>query len=118
MTQDALCCAIRRLNPFLGVTQIVELGIGRALSTDAVNWEIQLAVERPAGWGSLNRNRSERQFYRYGVWSDDEGLAQFPVHPRLDPLALRESADILSPVYRFGSAVRRRVEGAGSHRGC
>lgn len=95
MTQDALCCAIRRLNPFLGVTQMVELEIGRALSTDAVNWEIQLAVERPAGWGSLNRNRSERQFYRYGVWSDDEGLAHFPLHPRLDPLALRESADIL-----------------------
>ena len=93
--QDARCCAIRRLNPFQGVTQIVELDIGRALSTDAVNWEIQLAVERPAGWGSLNRNRSERQFYRYGVWSDDEGLAHFPVHPRLDPLALRESADVL-----------------------
>jgi hypothetical protein len=95
VSQDALCCGIRRLNPFLGVTQIVELEIGRAVSTDAENWEIQLAVERPAGWGSLNRNRSERQFYRYGVWSDSEGLAHFPVHPRLDPLALHESADIL-----------------------
>jgi hypothetical protein len=93
--QDVRCYAIRRLNPFLGVTQIVELGIGRALSTDAVNWEIQLAVERPAGWGSLNRGRSQRQFFRYGAWSEGDGLASFRVSPPLHPAALLESAETL-----------------------
>jgi len=87
--------AVRRVNPFLGVTQVVELEIGRALSTDGVNWEIQLAVERPPPWGSLNRDRSEKQFYRYGVWSNEEGLAHFPVHPALDAMALREAAETL-----------------------
>lgn len=100
MTDDARCYALRRLNPFLGVTQIVELEIGRALSCDAVNWEIQLAVERPAGWGSLNQGRSERQFYRYGAWSEEDGLANFPVHPRLNPGALRESAENLVAAVR------------------
>lgn len=95
MTVAASAYAVRRVNPFLGVTQVVELDIGRALSTDGVNWEIQLAVERPGGWGSLNRDRGERQFYRYGVWSNEEGLANFPVHPALDATALREAADTL-----------------------
>lgn len=95
MIPDASCYAVRRVNPFLGVTQVVEYGIGRALSSDGRNWEIQLAVQRPAGWGSLNRQRGERQFYRYGAWSAAEGLASFPVHPRLDPAALHESAQTL-----------------------
>jgi hypothetical protein len=86
---------VRRVNPFLGVTQVVQLDTGRALSTDGINWEIQLAVERPVAWGSLNRHRSERQYCRYAVWSHQEGFARFPVQPTLDRSAMGEAAQTL-----------------------
>ena len=70
--------AVRRLNPFRGVSRIVEGAESRAVSTDGVNWELQLLGERTAGWGSLNAGRTEARFYRYGVWSAGEGLARFP----------------------------------------
>jgi hypothetical protein len=92
---EASCYAVRRVNPFLGVTQVVELDIGRALSTDGINWEIQLAVERPVAWGSLNRHRSERQYCRYAIWSNQEGFARFPVQPALDRRAMGEAAQTL-----------------------
>ncbi len=95
MSTEASCYAVRRVNPFLGVTQVVELDIGRALSTDGINWEIQLAVERPVAWGSLNRHRSERQYCRYAIWSNQEGFARFPVQPTLDRSAMGEAAQTL-----------------------
>lgn len=67
--------ALRRLNPFLGVMQVVENAAGRALSVDGVNWEIQLRSTLPAGWGVLNRGRGENVFFRFGVWSRAEGMA-------------------------------------------
>ncbi len=67
---------MRRLNPFLGVTQVVETDAGRAISVNGLNWEIEVRVERPASaWGSLNVDREERAYLRYGIWSEDYGLA-------------------------------------------
>lgn len=95
MSGEARGYAVRRLNPFLGVAQVVETEAGRALSVDAQNWELQLGADRPAGWGSLNEGRSERQFYRYGVWSAAEGLARYPVHPLFGPGDIRQAAQQL-----------------------
>lgn len=78
------CHAVRRLSPFLGVTQVIELPAARALTTDGLNWELQMRVERAAGWGSLNGGRSVAGFCRYGAWSAEEGLACFPPPPQLD----------------------------------
>jgi hypothetical protein len=78
------CHAVRRLNPFLGVTQVIDGPDGRAISTDGANWELQLRVERPAGWGSLNRGRTQSGYCRYGVWSAADGMACFPPPPQLD----------------------------------
>ena len=78
------CHAVRRLNPFLGVTQVIDAPDGRALSTDGANWELQLRIERPVGWGSLNRGRTQSGYCRYGVWSAADGLACFPPPPQLD----------------------------------
>ena len=39
---SAECYAIRRLNPFIGVSRIVQLGNTRAISNDATNWQIQM----------------------------------------------------------------------------
>jgi len=93
------CHALRRLDPFLGVTQVVEGAAGRALSVDGVNWEIQLRATLPAGWGVLNRGRGENVFFRFGVWSRAEGLARFPPARNVDPNAAeRDAAALLAQV--------------------
>lgn len=80
MNPTVHCYALRRLNPFLGVTQIIESEGGRALSPDGYNWEIQLYGERRSGWGSFGTTVQKRLF-RYGVWSPRDGLACFPSPP-------------------------------------
>lgn len=70
--------SVRRLNPFRGISRVVEGADSRAISTDGINWELQMIGERPAGWGSLNAGRTEARYYRYGVWSAEEGLARYP----------------------------------------
>jgi hypothetical protein len=92
LSAAARCHAVRRLNPYAGVVQIVETDAGRALSTDGANWEIQLLADRPAGWGSLNRDRVRQQHFRYAAWSAEEGLARFPLPPALERRALETSA--------------------------
>jgi hypothetical protein len=39
------CFAIRRLNPFLGVVQVLDIGIGHPISVDSVSWQIQIRVK-------------------------------------------------------------------------
>ncbi|UCB55018.1 MAG: hypothetical protein JSW45_00295 [Thiotrichales bacterium] len=82
------CYAIRRVNPFLGVLQIVETSGGRAISANGVVWDIQVLAERGSDWGSLNRNNRQLAFYRYGLWSLEDGLVSRPLAPHLesDPL--------------------------------
>ncbi len=82
---DALrCYAVRRLNPFLGVTQVVECGDARAISTDGRNWELQWRVERRTGWGRLNLGQVETVYCRLGLWSTAEGLAKIALPPHVD----------------------------------
>jgi hypothetical protein len=86
--------ARRRINPFLGVIQVIESDDGRALSPDGCNWEIQLFAERRVGWGSLGTS-TERRLYRYGVWSSAEGLACFPTPPMVSREEARRAAGVL-----------------------
>lgn len=86
--------AVRRLNPFLGVLQVIESDQGRAISTDGVNWEIQLYGERSVGWGSLGSTK-QLCLYRHGVWSEREGLARFPSPPSVDRELAQAAAGIL-----------------------
>jgi hypothetical protein len=90
--------ALRRLNPYRGVTRVVELAEAdgaRAVSTDGSNWELQVLTERPVGWGSLNLGRVETLYYRYGVWSAEEGVARYPMHPALERQRLHRAAERL-----------------------
>lgn len=87
--------AVRRLNPFRGVVRVLDLGEARALSVDAANWELQVKVERPIGWGSLNLGRTETLYSRYGAWSAAEGLASYPVHPTLERRRVHRLAEDL-----------------------
>ena len=76
--------AIRRVNPFLGVLQVIETQGGRAVSSNGVVWEIDLRTERSGVWGSLNKDTKQAVYYRFGLWSVDEGLVNRPLAPHLD----------------------------------
>ena len=76
--------AIRRVNPFLGVLQVIESPAGRAVSTNGVVWDIEVKANRGGGWGSLDGDSGQVAFYRYGLWSEADGLVRRPLAPHLD----------------------------------
>jgi hypothetical protein len=93
------CFAVRRLNPFLGVAEVVDIGHARALSVDGVAWQIQIRTERPArSWGTLGLATRVRRYYRFGYWSQADGLARTPVNPELDLSFLLTAWEQLSGV--------------------
>jgi len=51
---DIRCFAVRRLNPFVGVLQVIETPESRATTSNGVVWHIELQALREASWGSLN----------------------------------------------------------------
>ena len=94
-TGDIRAYAIRRVNPFLGVLQVIETEGGRAVSSNGVVWEIELRTERSGMWGSLNQHIKEAVYYRFGLWSAEEGLVNRPLAPHLDRDPLSIQCDIL-----------------------
>ncbi|WP_126445196.1 hypothetical protein [Sulfuricystis multivorans] len=102
---ETRCYAFRRLNPFLGTTQVVDTAQGRAVSVDGVNWELQLRMRLPAGWGFLDRAGGDTAYLRFGVWSKAEGLARFPPARNVDPNAAEKSAAAL--LDEIGAALPR-----------
>jgi hypothetical protein len=98
MTDRAQCYAVRRLNPFLGLIEVVDTGEARALSSNGMVWQIQVLTERPEHtWGSLNQHRATRQYFRFGAWSRPEGLMRVPVNPLLDVGAMLAATEQLLP---------------------
>ena len=87
--------AIRRVNPFLGVMQVIETGDGRAISSNGVVWEIELRTERSGMWGSLNQDVKQAVYYRFGLWSAEEGLVNRPLAPHLDREQLTSQYEFL-----------------------
>lgn len=83
-THTVRCYAIRRVNPFLGVLQVIETIAGRAVTANGVVWDIEVRAERGGGWGSLNQNSRQVAYYRYGLWSLADGLVNRPLAPHLD----------------------------------
>ncbi len=84
-TVTCRCYAVRRLNPFRGVTQVVQLPASRALSIDGVRWELQVRAVRPDDmWGAASRGPATHQYLRFGVWSLGLGLQQVPANPLLN----------------------------------
>lgn len=94
-TGEVQAYAIRRVNPFVGVLQVIETDGGRAVSSNGVVWEIELRTERSGMWGSLNQHIKEAVYYRFGLWSVDEGLVNRPLAPHLDRDPLMIQCDIL-----------------------
>lgn len=94
-TGEVQAYAIRRVNPFIGVLQVIETEGGRAISSNGVVWEIELRTERSDMWGSLNRNVKQAVYYRFGLWSAEEGLVNRPLAPHLDRDPLTIQCDML-----------------------
>jgi hypothetical protein len=90
------CYAVRRANPFMGVTQVVATPDARALSANGVLWELQVLAERPETlWGSVNAGRSVRQYFRFGLWSAEEGVSRVPINPILNVGEMLSASDEL-----------------------
>lgn len=85
--------AVRRLNPFTGVAQLVASKEARAISLDGEHWEIQVMAEVPNDcWGSLSDKHRESRYFRFGIWSGTTGLRKVPINPIMDIGAMLEAA--------------------------
>ncbi len=99
MSAEVQCYAVRRLNPFLGVIEVLEIEGARALSNDGVSWQIQVLTERPEHtWGSLNQHQAVQQYFRFGAWSRQDGLTRVTVNPLLDVGAMLAATERLLPL--------------------
>lgn len=93
-SRDFSCFSVRRLNPFLGVVQIVQTSDSRAISVSGIDWEIQILAERPNDtWGAPSPVKPKRQFLRFGVWNRIDGLTGVPANPLLNLTQMIKAAD-------------------------
>jgi len=77
---------LRRLSPFRGTMQVVELADARAFSLDGIGWTIQLLSEDPVRetvWGNIGPASSERRYFTYARWAGAGKLARVPIDPSL-----------------------------------
>ena len=104
MTANRKCYALRRVNPFVGALHILETPQGRALTVNGVVWELELLTTVASReWGSLNKNSCEVMHFRYGLWSETDGLVRYPYQAEFDPLSSRRQADKLTEAIREAS---------------
>ncbi len=90
--------SLRRLSPFRGTLQVVEVPEGRAFSSDGVGWTLQLLSRNPVRetvWGNIGPTESQRRYFSYARWSGEGKLTRVPIdpclgdqsrHPALTPL--------------------------------
>ena len=67
------CFAIRRLSPFKGCTQVIEAGEAQAISSNGLDWRIQVRVHEQSSHAIL-----------FGFWSEEGGFHRVPLDPMLD----------------------------------
>lgn len=78
--------AQRRLSPFQGTVQVLEVDDGRALSYDGWSWHIQLRAQQAVtqmAWGNIGPGQTTRPFFHYASWSSDGALRRLPINPML-----------------------------------
>ena len=76
--------AVRRVNPFRGVMQIIEAEQGRALSCNGIVWEILVRARQGSSPDSIDGSNSKKSYYRFGMWSMDHGLMKRSNSPVAD----------------------------------
>ena len=89
--------AVRRVNPFEGVLQVVETDNARAYSTNGRVWQVQVVAQRPDHtWRSFSHVASIEQFFNFGLWDAESGLRKIPANPVMDIGSMRQAADRLT----------------------
>lgn len=89
--------AVRRVNPFEGVLQVVETHNARAYSPNGRVWQLQVLAQRPDHtWRSFNQVAPIEQFFNFGLWDAGNGLHRVPANPMLDIGAMSSAADELT----------------------
>ena len=78
--------SLRRLSPFRGTIQVVELPDARAFSLDGTGWTIQLRSQKPIRetvWGNIGPANAEQRYFTYARWTGGGRLARVPIDPSL-----------------------------------
>ena len=78
--------AQRRLSPFKGAVQVIEVEDGRALSYDGWLWHIQLRAQSAIHeqvWGGIGPGQTSRPYFNYGSWASDGEIRRLPLNPVL-----------------------------------
>ncbi|BAN69728.1 hypothetical protein [endosymbiont of unidentified scaly snail isolate Monju] len=88
--------ALRQLNPFDGVLQVVESGQARAFTANGVLWRMQVQAERPEHTWRSDDHRPVRQYFSWGLWSAERGMQRVTANPILDIGAMQQAADDLA----------------------
>ena len=89
--------AVRRVNPFEGVLQVVETAGARAYSPNGQTWQIQVIAQRPDHtWRSFSDIAPVEQYFNFGLWDVEGGLHRIPANPVMDIGAMTEAADRLA----------------------
>lgn len=86
--------------------QILDIGQARAISTDGINWRLQIRSEiYKVPWSALAIPEQYDRYFVLGVWSHSEGLARVPVHPSLYQEHVEQAAQDL--IAQLSSATRQ-----------
>jgi hypothetical protein len=84
VTETARYYSARRLSPFHGTRQVVQIDRARALSGDGEHWELQFLVETPViQHGHPQAGQMRRRYLACAFWAAGEGVSRMPVHPSL-----------------------------------
>ena len=93
----ARCYAVRRVNPFEGVLQVVETHNARAYSPNGQIWQVQVLTRRPDHtWRSFSDITPIEQFFNFGLWDPAGGLQKIPANPLMDIGGMSDAANALT----------------------
>ena len=96
-TDKARHYAVRRVNPFEGVLQVVETADARAYSPNGHTWQVQVIAQRPDHtWRSFSEVAPIEQYFNFGLWDAQGGLHRTPANPVLDIGSMAAAADRLA----------------------
>ena len=96
---DTRCFSLRRVNPFLGVVAVVKTSAARALSVDGLHWQIQILAHPPRGLWARGGDQEGVRYFRFGLWSETQGMTRVPLNPILDAaLMLAESERLVAQI--------------------
>ena len=98
------CFAVRRVNPFDGVLQVLETETARAYSADGATWQVQVRAQRPHHtWRSASDTPSVEQYFNFGRWDERHGLHRVPANPVMDIGRMSAAAE------RLGESLQSRT---------